>query len=380
MRLWPTRRRPTPPAPPPGDVMVLGDVLRRNVDDILAVNDNGERNGVFLFRGQLAITPARALEILRERFGRFGYTPYIRQARGGVLVQAWPTAIVKEHSRITLNVVLFALTILSTLLAGTRFIGSPTFDALRAAGSWWWLLSGVPFALTLMLTLGFHEFGHYFTARYYGVSVSLPYFIPLPPPFPTGTLGAVIRMRAPASDKNVLFDIAAAGPIAGLLVAVPALLLGIHWSALAPAMPGVLDFGDSILTHVLVVLRFGPIPQGMRLYTHPVFDAAWVGLLVTALNLLPVGQLDGGRIAYALFGRSHRAVGVATFVAMLALGVITWSPSWLIWALLVYLLVGFQHGPPLDDVTPLTAGRRVVGIACLILLVLLTPLIPIGTG
>src|SRR5262249_13804005 len=156
--------------------------------------------------------------------------------------------------------------------------------------------------------LVFHEFGHYFAARYYRVSVSLPYFIPLPLLL-TGTLGAIIRMRSPAHDKNVLFDIAAAGPIAGLLIALPALLLGIHWSVLAPATPGLLDFGDSILTHVLVALRFGPMPAGMRLYTHPVFDAAWVGLLVTALNLLPVGQLDGGRISYALFGRSHRVVG-----------------------------------------------------------------------
>ena len=378
MRLWPMRRRPTPATPPPDDVLVLGDTLRRNVDDILAVYDNAERNGVFLFRGQLAITPARALEILRERFGRFGYTPYIRPERGGVLVQALPTAIVRERSRITLNVVLFALTALSTLLAGTQFVGSPTFDALRSSGWPRWLLSGVPFAATLLLTLGVHEFGHYFTARYYGVSVSLPYFIPVPPPFMFGTLGAVIRMRSPANDKNALFDIAAAGPIAGLLIAIPALLLGIHWSTLAPAIPGAsVTFGDSALTRALLTLRFGSIPAGMRLYSHPMFDAAWVGLLVTALNLMPVGQLDGGRIAYALFGRRHRVVGIAAFVALLALGLITWSPNWVVWALFVFLIVGFQHGPPLDDVTPLTPGRRVVGIVCLILLVLLVPPIPI---
>ena len=378
MRFWSMRRRRAPATPPPDDVLVLGDVLRRNVDDVLAVHDNAERNGVFLFRGQLAITPARALEILRERFGRFGYTPYIRRERGGVLVQALPTAIVREPPRITLNVVLFALTVFSTLLAGTQFVGSPTFDALRNSGWWRWLLSGVPFAVTLLLTLGVHEFGHYFTARYYGVSVSLPYFIPVPPPFMFGTLGAVIRMRSPANDKNVLFDIAAAGPIAGLLIAIPALLLGIHWSTLAPAIPGAwTTFGDSALTRALLTLRFGSIPAGMKLYSHPMFDAAWVGLLVTALNLMPVGQLDGGRIAYALFGRRHRVVGIAAFVALLALGLITWSPNWVVWALFVFLFVGFQHGPPLDDVTPLTAGRRVVGIICLILLVLLVPPVPI---
>jgi membrane-associated protease RseP (regulator of RpoE activity) len=380
MRFWP-RRRAAPAPPPSDDLILLGDILRRNVDDILAVYDNGEKNGVFLFRGQLVTTPARALEILRERFRRFGYTPYLRPDRGGVLVQAWPTAAGRERSRVTLNVVLFALTVVSTLLAGTQFVGSPTFDALRGAPSWWWLFSGVPFAATLLATLGVHEFGHYFTARHYGVSVSLPYFIPVPPPFLFGTLGAVIRMRSPAQDRNALFDIAVAGPIAGLVIAVPALILGIHWSTVAPVAPGTwVTFGDSALTRLLVGLRFGPIPQGMKLYTHPMFDAAWVGLLVTALNLMPVGQLDGGRIAYALFGRRHKTLGVVTFVALLALGAVTWSLNWVAWGFFVLFFVGFHHGPPLDDLTPLTPGRRVVGVACLLLLVLLVPPIPIDVG
>jgi membrane-associated protease RseP (regulator of RpoE activity) len=118
----------------------------------------------------------------------------------------------------------------------------------------------------------------------------------------------------------------------------------------------------------------------MRLYTHPMFDAAWFGLLVTALNLMPVGQLDGGRIAYTLFGSAHGAVGRVTFVALLGLGLFTWSPNWVVWALVIFAVIGFQHGPPLDDVTPLTQGRRVIGYACLVLLVLLVPPIPITIG
>jgi len=381
MRFWPMRRRPTSAVPPSDDLVLVGDILRRNVDDILAVSDNGEKNGVFVFRGQLVTSPARALEILRDRFRRFGYTPYLRADGGSVLVQAWPTAVVKERSRVVVNVVLFVLTVVSTLLAGTQFVGSPTFDALRRDPSWWWLLSGVPFAATLLLTLGLHEFGHYFTARYYGVSVSLPYFIPVPPPFLFGTLGAVIRMRSPARDRTALFDIAVAGPIAGLVIAVPALILGIQWSVLAPVVPGAwVTFGDSALTHAMVWLRFGTIPAGMKLYTHPVFDAAWVGLLVTALNLMPVGQLDGGRIAYAIFGRRHRMVGIATFVALLALGVVTWSLNWVVWGLFIFFFVGFHHGPPLDDVTPLSPGRRALGLACLILLLFLVPPVPIEIG
>ena len=362
-------------------MILLGDVLRRNVDDVLAVYDRGERNGVFLFRGQLATTPARALEILKERFLRFGYTPYLRHDRGAVLVQAWPVAAIKERSRTWLSLVLFLLTLASTLIAGMQFVGSPTFDALRRDPSWWWVLSGVPFAVTLLAILTVHEFGHYFAARYYGVSVSLPYFIPVPPPFMFGTLGAVIRMRAPAGNRNALFDIAAAGPIAGLVIALPALVLGIEWSVVAPAVPGGwVTFGDSALTHALVTMYFGPISEGMRLYTHPVFDAAWVGLLVTALNLMPVGQLDGGRIAYALFGRGHRVVGVTTFGALLGLGVVTWSLNWIVWALFVLMFVGFHHGPPLDDVTPLTPGRRVLGLVCLLLLILLVPPVPLDLG
>jgi membrane-associated protease RseP (regulator of RpoE activity) len=381
MRFWPMRRRPRPAPPPPDDLLLLGDVLRRNVDDVLAVYDRDERNGVFLFRGQLATTPARALDLLRERFRRFGYTPYLRRDRGAVLVQAWPLATINERSRSWLSLLLFVLTVASTLIAGMQFIGSPTFDAFRRDPSWWWLLSGVPFAVTLLATLTVHEFGHYFTARYHGVSVSLPYFIPVPPPFLFGTLGAIIRMRGPARDRNALFDIAAAGPLAGLLIALPALVLGIEWSVVAPVVPGAwVTFGDSALTHALVTMRFGPIPEGMKLYTHPVFDAAWVGLLVTALNLMPVGQLDGGRIAYALFGRGHRAVGIATFVALLGLGVVTWSANWVVWALFVLLFVGFHHGPPLDDVTPLTRGRRALGLACLALLILLVPPIPLDIG
>jgi membrane-associated protease RseP (regulator of RpoE activity) len=243
-----------------------------------------------------------------------------------------------------------------------------------------WLAAGGPFAVTLLSILGVHEFGHYFTARYYKASVSLPYFIPAPPPlFLFGTLGAIIRMRSPARDRNSLFDIAAAGPLAGMLIAVPAVILGLGWSQVAQIVPGVgtIHFGDSLLMRWLVYLTFGSLGEGMDVMIHPVALAGWVGFFVTALNLVPVGQLDGGRIAYALLGRHHRALGIATFVLLLALGGITGSGNWFFWAALLFFLVGFHHSPPLDDVTPLSPVRRVIGVACLILLVLLIPPVPI---
>src|SRR5437867_1039122 len=273
------------------------------------------------------------------------------------------------------NAVLFLLTCLTTLLAGTSFIGSPTFDAYRASREpLTWILSGVPFAATLLGILVVHEFGHYFTARARGAAVSLPYFIPAPPViFPAGTMGAIIRMRSSARDRNALFDIAAAGPLAGLAVAIPAALLGLAWSTVVPAAPGPhLVFGESLLTRALVWLRFGTLPDGMVISTHPVAAAALVGFLVTALNLLPAGQLDGGRIGYALLPRHHPTLGRLTVAALAALGVsvaaglylarpdwmsIIPGVNWLVLAALIRFALGYGHGPIPDPIQPPTRRR-----------------------
>ncbi|MBI4636867.1 MAG: site-2 protease family protein [Candidatus Rokubacteria bacterium] len=381
MRLWPFRRAPRIGYPATEDLLVTEDLLRRNVEDVLAVRERQIRGGIIVFRGELRMAPGRALDLLVARFREFGYTPFVRADRDGVAIQAWPLAETVERQRVGLNVILFLLTCASTLAAGWFFTGSPAFDALRASTSPTRFLAGAPFAVTLMAILGVHEFGHYFTARYYKASVSLPYFIPAPPPFLFGTLGAIIRMRSPARDRNSLFDIAAAGPLAGLLIALPAIFLGLEWSTVAPIPPGeTIVFGNSILMRALVHLRFGPIPEGLMVFTHPIADAAWAGFFVTALNLFPVGQLDGGRIAYALFGQRHRTVGVVTFVALLLLGAVTGSMNWVVWAGLLFFMVGFHHSPPLDDLTPLSSGRRMLGLLCLILLILLIPPVPVQMG
>jgi len=380
MRLWPFRRRRVPLPPlPADDLLITEERLRHAADGVLIVHDRQIRGPVIVFRGALQVDPARAVDTLLARFGAFGYTPFLRAERdGGVVLQAWPLGDTTQVPRPRLALALFALTVLSTFAAGWAFFtGSDTFDALRAwpfPGS---LLSGAPFALTLLTILGVHEFGHYFTARYYGAAVSLPYFIPAPVLF--GTFGAIIRMRSPARDRNSLFDIAAAGPLAGLMIALPALVLGLTWSRLVPAQTaaGFGGFGYSLLTHLFVHWRFGDVAQGMAVMTHPVADAAWVGCFVTALNLFPVGQLDGGRIAYALSSRLHRVLGITAFVVLLALGVVTGSGNWFMFAALLFFVVGFHHGPPLDDLTPLTPARRRLAVACLVLIVLLLPPIPI---
>jgi membrane-associated protease RseP (regulator of RpoE activity) len=374
MRLWPFRRRAALPPLYSHDLLLGEEQLRELAEEVMVIKERQIRGGIILFRGELRTEPARALDTLLTRFAPLGYTPFLRADGEGVVLQAWPLGEVVERPRPVLNLVLFILTALSTLAAGALLGGG--FDLTSPTA---WLTGGGPFALTLLSILGVHEFGHYFTARYYKAAVSLPYFIPAPPPiFLFGTLGAIIRMRSPARDRNSLFDIAAAGPLAGLMIAIPAILLGLSWSVVDKVPPGeFLRFGDPLLLRWLVYLKFGTIPEGMDVFLHPVALAGWVGFFVTALNLFPVGQLDGGRIAYALFGRWHRTVGIVTFVSLLALGAVTNSANWFVWAVLLFFLIGFHHSPPLDDLTPLSPARRLVGVACLILLVLLIPPVPI---
>src|SRR3989304_2314739 len=243
MRLWPFRPRSryVISATPPEDLLALEDLLRRNVEDILVVRERQLRGLSVVFGGELLVSPPRALALLEERFKPYGYTPFLREGGGKGWVQALPPA---EG-------------------AGTGPVNP--FAAPQR------LFIGAQFAFTLLSILGTHEFGHYFTARYYGASVSLPYFIPAPPPFIFGTLGAIIKMRSPARDRNSLFDIAVAGPLAGLVVAIPALLLGLSWSRVVAIPPGAaLALGDSLLLRLLVYLSFGPIPSGMDVLIHPV--------------------------------------------------------------------------------------------------------------
>jgi membrane-associated protease RseP (regulator of RpoE activity) len=379
MRAWPFARRPRSfgASLPPESLLLVEEALRRGLEDFFVVKEHQTRGAVLRWGGLLRIEPGTARTLAESRFQPYGYTPFLKREGELTWIEAVPLANVVARPRPALALTLFLLTVLSTLTAGGLWSGSfpfLTFDPLQEPMR---LLDGAPFALTLLLILGTHEFGHYFTARHYGASVSLPYFIPAPPPLPFGTLGAVIVMRSPARDRNSLFDIAVAGPLAGLAVAVPALWLGLTWSRVGPVPADAMTFGDSILMRVMTYLVFGHVPDGMDVFVHPVALAGWVGLFVTALNLFPVGQLDGGRIAYALFGAWHRQVSIATFVGLLALGAVFRSANWIVFAALVALLIGFHHAPPLDDLTPLSARRYAVGVGCLVLLVLLIPPVPI---
>jgi membrane-associated protease RseP (regulator of RpoE activity) len=265
------------------------------------------------------------------------------------------------------NIVLLLATLVTTVFVGATHRGADPFAQP------WSLVLGLPFAVTLLSILGVHELGHYFTARRYGITVTLPFFIPAP--VGLGTFGAFIKMKSPVTDRKALFDVGIAGPLAGLCLALPAIVVGLSWSELVPEASsrhvGIV-LGTPLLFSFLQWVTLGSLPQGADVLLHPVAFAGWIGLFVTALNLLPIGQLDGGHVAYALLGSHHRKVAIVTLLALAGMGVAYW-PGWLFWAGLS-LFLGLKHPPPLDDLTPLDERRRVMGVLSLLLLLsLITP-------
>jgi membrane-associated protease RseP (regulator of RpoE activity) len=270
------------------------------------------------------------------------------------------------------NILLLLATIVTRLAAGASMRGEDLFGAL-ASGNLPFIteiaLIGAPFSVTLLAILGVHELGHYVAARWHGVAASLPYFIPLP--FAgLGTLGAFIALKSPMKDRRVLFDIGLAGPLAGFVVALPLLAVGLMLSPEVPGLSGGLTLqalGSSVLVSG-VVDWLREIPPGSTLALHPVFFAAWLGLLLTSVNLLPVGQLDGGHVAYALLGRWGHGLALLTFVALIAAGALV-STMWYIWAFFV-MLGGLRHPPTMNDLTPLTPFRWFLGLVALLLFML----------
>lgn len=260
-----------------------------------------------------------------------------------------------------LNLILFLLTVVTTLLAGSLMAG---YNPIRQPVT---LIHGVPFSLTLMLILGVHELGHFYFARKHNVDATLPYFIPAPTFI--GTFGAFIKMRSPVRQRAALLEIGAAGPIAGFLIALPALFIGLYLSKVVPVMPEAgIHLGDSLIMKLATWLIFPDLNPDQDILLHPVGFAAWIGMLVTMLNLLPIGQLDGGHIAYAALGRSADKVGWGALIVTALLGIK--SPNWLVWAALVMILVRVKHPPIYDENTPLTRGQYLIIAAAIIIFVL----------
>jgi membrane-associated protease RseP (regulator of RpoE activity) len=230
------------------------------------------------------------------------------------------------------------------------------------------LWRGIPFAATLLVILVTHECGHYVLSRIHGVPASLPLFIPGPPYF-IGTFGAIIRLRGPILNRRALFDIGVAGPLAGFIAAVVALVIGLNLSTVVDrtAAHG-LQLGEPLLLQFISWLVVGSLPPQADIVLHPIGFAAWFGLFVTSLNLIPIGQLDGGHVAYALWGSRQRTIAFAIVPVLIVLGFVGW-PGWWLWAFMAGLW-GFGHPPVRNPHVSLGRGRIVVGWIALAVFVL----------
>lgn len=319
-------------------------------------------------RGRFLIEPEKVYDLLEGRFRELGYVLLLRKDGQEQIALGIPGELPKSAGRPWIAVGMFVLTVLSTLWVGSGYSGDPNN-----------LLAGWPFTVSLLGILLAHEMGHYLVARWQKVPATLPYFIP----FPTllGTMGAVIQIKAPPRNRRSLLLLGAAGPLAGLVVAIPVLLLGLSQSSVGFIQPGPEYFqeGNSLLYAALKFLVFGRFlpSNGMDVMIGPVAFAGWAGLLVTGMNLIPAGQLDGGHVVYSLLGKQARWLTWAVVGGLAALSFL-WQ-GWILWVALV-LLLGRVHSVPLDDVTELTSGQKALAIACMVIFVLVFIPIPITIG
>lgn len=388
-------------------------ILARIVERVLRIEDttwgSSKQGYLARFRGQLYGDSATAYDQLAEALRLYEITPVFRMEGDRHVVLLLEGINHTTPSNPWVNVVLFLLTLFSVLFAGALYgyegpvTGDVFRDIMHILGN---LGNGWPFAASMLGILLAHEFGHYLAARYHKTDVTLPYFIPFPfSPF--GTMGAAIRLKEPPKNKRILLDIGVAGPLAGLIVAIPVLLIGLSTSEVQqlPEVfpPGQGFEGNSILYLAIKFLVTGkwlpepasfgglnpiiywiryfftglPLPQGgIDVTLNSVAWAGWAGLLVTALNLIPAGQLDGGHLIYVLLGRRARRLMPFILGALLLLGLV-WSGWWL-WAFLIFML-GRAYAEPLDQITPLDPRRRSIALFGLVIFLLVFTPVPLAT-
>ncbi|MDP6792610.1 MAG: site-2 protease family protein [Anaerolineales bacterium] len=386
------------------------DELIQAISEVMEIYDTtaGWEDYVLRARGILTIESETAYTQLEGKLHPLGFTPLFRMEGEKHVVLLTHGVAQPKPSNPSVNIVLFAITLVSVLFAGSLQGGGAVGEIPFAEGadfSIWpvvrMLWTGWPFAASLLGILLAHEMGHYFAARWHGAPVTLPYFIPLPTGF-LGTMGAVIRMKAPIRNRRALLDIGVAGPLAGLVVALPVVIVGLELSEVSVLPTG--DFlleGNSILyllAKLLVHGEFLPKPDtyggvspllywvvffftgqpaplgGVDVLIHPVALAGWAGLLVTGLNLIPAGQLDGGHVLYVLIGRTVSKWQPLIIGGLILLGLV-WR-GWWFWAVLIYMF-GRQHPQLLDEITPLDPRRRNVALGTLLLFIFVIVPIPL---
>ncbi len=397
--------------------MVETEIMTQIVARVMRIDDittgDPDKNYLVRYRGQILGDTAEAYDRLADQLSPYQITPLFRSEKGQHVVLVVPGIIKPKAANPWVNLALFLITLLSVIFAGaiytyngpeTQTTSGLILSLLRS------LPSGVPFAISLLAILVAHEFGHYLAGRYHHTHVTLPYFIPFPLS-PFGTMGAFIQLKEPPRNKRILLDIGIAGPIAGLVVAIPVLLYGLSLSRVEPITiaPGQIFTleGNSLLYLLSKFVVFGqllphpvsyeglppllywvryfftskPLPVGgLDVLIHPVAWAGWAGLLVTALNLIPAGQLDGGHVMYVLLGKRARLLWPVILIALIALG-FAWSGWWL-WAGLIFFL-GRIYAEPLDQVTQLDPKRRAIALVGLVIFFLVftpVPLVQVFSG
>jgi membrane-associated protease RseP (regulator of RpoE activity) len=326
--------------------------------DVVAVYHRG---GDVIFEIQPKISHTVWKEALKRRFYDLGFFLRLYERDGSYIIVA--KDIEPARNRLPwVNIVLAGLTILSMIFSFSYLNSGP--EIFRNAAL---LIPGIWFMLALMCILACHEFGHYIAGRRHEADVSLPYFIPAPTLF--GTLGAFIKSKSPFKNRVELFDVGVAGPLAGFVPAVIIMIIGLATAKFQPAFDAQFEIGDSLLSLLLRNTIVPSVPEGRQLVLSPLIYAGWVGLFVTMMNLLPMGQLDGGHIIYALVGRrAHRIVANTTLGILLVMGLV-WT-GWLFWAALVTFIVKVSHPPTLNDEIDLDPRRKKLGWLAIIILVL----------
>jgi len=383
------------------------EVLTSLVARVFRINDvttlDPAKGQLLRYRGHLLDEDSvSAYDQLSASVNSYGLTPLFRLEQGEQVIYLVKSPPKQKPANPWVNVILFVLTVFSVMLAGATPEGPLPPDAggqmLALLKS---IFTGWPFALSLMGILLAHEFGHYLVSRYHKTPATLPYFIPLPFP-PLGTMGAAILMKGVPKNKRILFDIGVAGPLAGMLVAIPVLFYGLSLSSLDTIQATANSFieGNSLIylfAKFAIFGKFLPEPAtfgsmppflywlryfftgqpspigGTDVFIHPVAFAGWAGLLVTALNLVPAGTLDGGHVVYSLFGEKARKAFPYIIGIMAVLGIF-WSGWWL-WAFLLFWL-GRVNAETLDQITPLDPKRRIVAIFVIVLFLLVFTPVP----
>jgi Zn-dependent protease len=351
------------------------EIVRQLMDIKIAIRENGVQQ----FRGPLRESASATFEKLNLALGK-SFVPLVQEDEQlGTKIVLIPKRAEEEVPRKPirpwLHWLLFGLTVITATWAGASHQG---VDLAQEPGR---MIVGLPYSIGLLLILGVHELGHFFMARQHAMDVTPPYFIPVP--FGLGTFGAFIQLRSAPANRKALFDVAVAGPLAGLGIAIPALLFGLRSSSITTGGDDTLSHGflhgatvgSSILFTILTKLSLGDAAQyGALVHLSPLAFAGWLGLFITALNLLPVGQLDGGHITRAMFGsRIGVTISSVAMWSLFLLALFVW-PGLMMWALIVFFIAG-RGSPPLNDVTSLDGVRTVVGyFALLILILILAPM------